>query len=222
MSLIAMQGGATGTGTVTLLAPVTNTNRTLTLPDDTDTVAGIAATQTLTNKTLTSPTIATPTMTGQATIPTINLTGGQITFPATQSASADANTLDDYEEGTFTPSLGGNTTYNGRSGNYIKIGKLVFVEINVFVNAIGTGSTSLVSGLPFTSATQSTGARATLSVGYFNSTANNVIFMAAYLNSAATTAQFQGIASATTTMTTIGIFGNSSDVYFSGCYYAAN
>jgi hypothetical protein len=55
-----MQGGATGTGTVTLLAPITNTDRTLTLPDATDTVAGIAATQTLTNKTLTSPTLTTP------------------------------------------------------------------------------------------------------------------------------------------------------------------
>jgi len=60
MSLLAVQGGATGTGTVTLLAPVTNTNQTLTLPDVTDTVAGIAATQTLTNKTLTSPTLTTP------------------------------------------------------------------------------------------------------------------------------------------------------------------
>ena len=60
MSLIAMAGGATGTGTVTLLAPITNTNRTLTLPDVTDTVAGIAATQTLTNKTLTSPSLTTP------------------------------------------------------------------------------------------------------------------------------------------------------------------
>ena len=39
MSLLAVQGGATGTGTVTLLAPVTNTNRTLTLPDATGTVA---------------------------------------------------------------------------------------------------------------------------------------------------------------------------------------
>src|SRR4030066_820181 len=37
--------------------------------------------------------------------PSINLTGGQIKFPATQNASADANTLDDYEEGTFTPTL---------------------------------------------------------------------------------------------------------------------
>jgi len=38
MSLLAVQGGATGTGTVTLLAPVTNTNQTLTLPDATGTV----------------------------------------------------------------------------------------------------------------------------------------------------------------------------------------
>ena len=38
MSLLAVQGGATGTGTVTLLAPVTNTNRTITLPDATGTV----------------------------------------------------------------------------------------------------------------------------------------------------------------------------------------
>ena len=38
MSLIALQGGATGTGTVTLLAPVTNTNRTINLPDSNGTI----------------------------------------------------------------------------------------------------------------------------------------------------------------------------------------
>ena len=46
-----------GTGIITVVPPTTNTNRTLTLPDVTDTVAGIAATQTLTNKTLTNPTL---------------------------------------------------------------------------------------------------------------------------------------------------------------------
>jgi hypothetical protein len=44
MSLLAVQGGATGTGTVTLLAPITNTNRTLTLPDVTGTVLTNATT----------------------------------------------------------------------------------------------------------------------------------------------------------------------------------
>jgi hypothetical protein len=44
LSNIAMQGGATGTGTVTLLAPSTSTNRTLTLPDATGTVLTSATT----------------------------------------------------------------------------------------------------------------------------------------------------------------------------------
>ena len=54
MSLIALQGGTTGTGTVTLLAPITSTNRTLTLPDATGTVlagtVSASTTNTNTNK----------------------------------------------------------------------------------------------------------------------------------------------------------------------------
>ena len=38
---------------------------------------------------------------------TPSTSGAGITFPATQSASTDANTLDDYEEGTFTPTVAG-------------------------------------------------------------------------------------------------------------------
>ena len=55
--------------------------------------------------------------------------GVGITFPATQSASSDANTLDDYEEGTWTPSItdGYTRTYYNRVGRYIKIGKQVYV-----------------------------------------------------------------------------------------------
>ena len=48
---------SSGGGSVTLDAPSTATDYTLTIPAATDTVAAIAATQTLTNKTLTSPTI---------------------------------------------------------------------------------------------------------------------------------------------------------------------
>jgi hypothetical protein len=145
-----------------------------------------------------------------------------ITFPATQSASSNANTLDDYEEGTWTPSLGGNTTYTTQAGKYIKIGRTVFVEGHLYINAIGTGSTSLVSGLPFTSDSQPTGIRATLSVNYFNAVANNIIYPALYLNPSATTAQFQAIAAAGTSMNTIAIFANSTDIYFSGTYYSTN
>ena len=58
MSLIAMAGGATGTGTVTLLAPVTNTNRTLTLPDATGTVATAESTLTQFNASGSAPVYA--------------------------------------------------------------------------------------------------------------------------------------------------------------------
>jgi len=83
---------------------------------------------------------------------TPSTSGAGITFPATQSASSNANTLDDYEEGTFTPSLGGNTTYSGRSGKYTKVGNTVFLEFYIEVNSLGTGSASTFDGLPFANA----------------------------------------------------------------------
>jgi len=164
---------------------------------------------------------------GNLTISNGNLivgTAGQgIDFSADPSAAGmTSELLDDYEEGTFTPSLGGNTTYSGQSGNYIKIGKMVYVEIQIFVNSIGTGSTSTVSGLPFTTATQATGARGGLNVNSFYSTASNVGYIGVYVNSAATTVQFQSTTTTATSVSTNAIFGNSTDVYFSGCYYAAN
>lgn len=89
--------------------------------------------------------------------------GAGITFPATQSASSDANTLDDYEEGTFTPTVNFATSTSGvvydyQVGRYTKIGRVVTVQISLSV--ISTGSSSgfcTIQGLPFTSAFISNG-----------------------------------------------------------------
>lgn len=63
MSSVAISGNASGAGTLTIAAPNTASNYTLTLPTATTTLVGTDATQTLTNKTLTSPTIdGTPVM----------------------------------------------------------------------------------------------------------------------------------------------------------------
>jgi hypothetical protein len=58
LSNLAVQGSATGTGTVTLLAPVTSTNRTLTLPDSTGTVATAESTLTQFNASGSAPVYA--------------------------------------------------------------------------------------------------------------------------------------------------------------------
>lgn len=51
--------------------------------------------------------------------------------------------------GTWTPSVGGSATYTTQTGTYTKIGRTVFVTAVMIINSIGTGSTSVVSGLPF-------------------------------------------------------------------------
>jgi hypothetical protein len=84
------------------------------------------------------------------------LGSGQITFPATQNPSSNANTLDDYEEGTWTPTLGGSGGQSGQAyslqvGTYIKIGQLVLVQWTLVASTRGTITTQAqIQGLPFT------------------------------------------------------------------------
>lgn len=87
---------------------------------------------------------------------TVSLVQGKLKFPATQSPSADANTLDDYEEGTFTPGVlfGGaavGVTYNDQNGTYVKVGRAVHFRIYIVLASKGSSVGELsVTGLPFT------------------------------------------------------------------------
>jgi hypothetical protein len=82
-----------------------------------------------------------------------------ITFPATQVPSADANTLDDYEEGTWTPTLtpevSGSISLSTATGRYTKIGNRVTVNCFVVTSSVSspTGEHVRVGGLPFAAAT---------------------------------------------------------------------
>jgi len=89
----------------------------------------------------------------------ISANGGQIKFPASQNASSDANTLDDYEEGTWTPTAPVSLVVT--NAFYQKIGNTVY--LNVFVNVSSNSSSSgmIINGLPYAQ----TG---TASVGCFN------------------------------------------------------
>ena len=109
-------------------------------------------------------TVASLTSTGLAVIGALSATGlldlsaataGQIKFPATQNASSDPNTLDDYEEGNWqTKIFDGTTTVNGDICWYRKVGSLVtcgFSFYNKNLSGLSSYPTLLrLSNLPFT------------------------------------------------------------------------
>ena len=153
----------------------------------------------------------------------LQLTQGQIKFPVTQVASSDPNTLDDYEEGTWTMgvSFGGasvDVTTSSNSGTYTKIGRQV--TVNGYLQLTSKGSSTgnaLITGLPFTIANNN---------AYYSSPSlrfNNITF----------TNQFQGFANINSTtiilgeITTLGAetdltdadFANNSSIIFSLTYF---
>lgn len=88
----------------------------------------------------------------QADSSLITLPFGQLKFPVTQNASSDANTLDDYEEGTWTPVVTpstGTITSQTCSGNYIKVGRLVTITFNAQMLTGTMTAVAQITGLPF-------------------------------------------------------------------------
>ena len=127
MASIVVSGNTSGT--ITISAPDVSGSNTLTLPASTGTVL----------------------ITNGSGIASVN----GVQFPATQSASADANTLDDYEEGTWTPTATGFSTNTGWSGTYTKIGRLVYLTVRHTTAITSTKLTSIITGLPFLPAANS-------------------------------------------------------------------
>ena len=114
MSLLAVQGGATGTGTVTLLAPITNTNRTLTLPDATGTVLSTATAGVPVN----GPAFSAYQSSAQT------LTANTVTKVQFQTEEFDTNSaFDSTTNYRFTPTVAGyyqvNSVINSASGGLV-------------------------------------------------------------------------------------------------------
>ena len=152
---------------------------------------------------------------------TPSTSGSGITFPATQSASTDANTLDDYEEGTWTPSVGGNATYYTQTGRYVKVGQLVYIYMYLRPNVLGTGNANGdITGLPFAANITSVAVGPVLSVGYFQAFAVSYVSLSAGI-SASTTISLLGLtAAATTNAATTGAIQNATQIELSGTYQA--
>jgi hypothetical protein len=134
MTKIALTPNASGTGTFTIAAPNSNNTRTLTLPDVTGTVL----------------TTAGGTLTGALTGTDLTLSGGVYL-----GGTGSANLLDDYEEGTWTPTTTGLTGVTILNARYRKIGSLVTVDIRLSWTGSDGTNLALSLGIPFTSTSES-------------------------------------------------------------------
>ena len=149
-----------------------------------------------------------------------------IAFPASQYSSSDVNTLDDYEEGSWTPgiSFGGGTTgitYTGQSGGYIKIGGQVTVWGYLALSSKGSSTgAAKITGFPFTNvnaAGRSEGA--TVSFNYWGQFATSIIPWGYLQNNATTVYLLSGVAGTSISGLSNSDFGNSSGLYFN-CVYS--
>ena len=147
----------------------------------------------------TSPSFTTPTL-GAALATSIKFGSGSV--------------LSTYEEGTWTPSLGGSATYLAQSGFYTKIGNVVHFKGLLYINAIGTGSTTQITGLPFAISAQG---GAVCSAPSYGGIATAISSM--NLNVSGTTIYCQSnVLAATGNQTANPIFAGGTYIEFSGTY----
>lgn len=170
----------------------------------------------------------------------VQLEAGQIAFPATQNPSTNPNTLDDYEEGTFSPTLTtdgtdfGTVAYrNERAGSYVKIGRMVYFQIRMETGPVTVGGATgnvAIGGLPFAAQPVNgiTGARrgysafaiadvagwtlSPLSAGIRDNESIVRLFTRATL----------GAADTALAIANVGSSGNANNITISGCYMTAS
>ena len=136
------------------------------------------------------------------------------------AAGMTSELLDDYEEGTWTPSVGGNATYNTQDGTYTKIGNLVYCACRITINVLGTGSATAFGGLPFTPS-QTGSINAGGGVSYYNSSATSVAFIGIQVSTNTNNVLIVGTSGAQANITNgVTFFQNGTDFIVSFFYKA--
>lgn len=122
------------------------------------------------------------------------------------------NVVPQQDSGSWTPSVGGTATYLGQSGSYRKVGSIVFATFDLTVNAIGSGSPSSISGLPYAAV-----ANDACHISYSAGLAVNVVYLAGYTSG--TGINLTGLAAAGGNIQAVNVIGNGTRVMGS-CVYA--
>jgi hypothetical protein len=175
--------------------------------------------------------ITTPTESVATTIgvggATPSASGAGITFPATQSASTSANTLDDYEEGTFSPIIQsdstGDFTMTTQYGRYTRVGNLVTFIAYIAWSSRPSGGSVTIIGYPFNiNNGGTTGGNA--ATAFIVKSATDSVLTNANLS-------FDGTGSVTTTyaynfarsgLIAVNSLSSAGFVSYSGSYFATN
>ena len=128
-----------------------------------------------------------PTIAGNLTVSGNTAASGTLTSTGLITASAgvaiggtgSANTLDDFEEGSWTPTVVNATGYSAQFGRYVKVGKLVFINGNLHTSTTSAPG-AVIDGLPFASSNTGNSA-GNLSIGYYSNIATAVIWIGGYV-----------------------------------------
>jgi hypothetical protein len=148
-----------------------------------------------------------------------------VQFPAVQVVSTDVNRLDDYKEGSWTPtiSFGGaavGVTYSSQSGQYVKVGRNVFLKGVVQLSAKGSSTGALrIAGLPLA---ETGDTHAAVHVGYSGNFSGLTGALCGYVESGASTILILQSAAAGVTDVTDAAVTNTTFLYVSGWYRAAS
>jgi hypothetical protein len=137
MASVVISGDTSGA--ITVSAPAVAGTNTLTLPAVTDTLTGIAATQTLTNKTLTSPVLTTPNLGTPSALVLTNATG----LPAAQLTGTQTIPKATLPTGSVLQVVQGSTTTVGTSTNN---STWVSTSLSASITPISSASKILIFG----------------------------------------------------------------------------
>jgi hypothetical protein len=133
-------------------------------------------------------------------------------------ANAEAWGSFDASDIAWTPSLGGSATYTARSGREVLQGKTVTATFDMTVNVLGTGSTSVISGLHFPCGPNS-GAG---SVGFYVGLAVAPVSLALRVDAGTSAITVTGLTAAAATMPgTLGVFASGARLQGSVTYQTA-
>lgn len=149
----------------------------------------------------------------------VSLGAGRLAFPATQNPSANVNTLDDYEEFNWTPSLGGTASYLTQEGRGTKVGRLVCLNMRMTVNAIGTGSQTTIAGIPL--AYPPSSGDAVFTVSNSASLAAAVVSITGHTANTETTITLRSRTVAAVADAVTAVLTSGSFLSLAGCYQSA-